>query len=990
MMSDFFYALRWWAVLLLLGTTAVPLAYTFLQQLPDRGYAFVKMLGLLIVGYLFWLLASLGVVANGLGGILLALLGLAGLSAVAYWRRAAIWGVDEAAVAERPSLPDWLRQNWRYILLTELLFLLIFGLWVWVRAQHPAIEATEKPMEFAFLNAASFSPAYPPLDPWLSGFAISYYYFGYVMVSVVARLAAVPEFVAFNLAVAWVVAGTAVGSFGLVYNLILVNGKRSHLIEDGRRKAEDGGPRAYTELVEVADAQEQPLRPSSSVLGPITSNLRRQAVLFGLLAALALPLAGNLQMGLELAYARGLGSNNFWTWLDVRDLNAPNAPVMTDSPRYLGSSWWWWRTSRVINEHHLSGRSEEVLQPIAEVPAFSFILGDLHPHVLALPFALLALALALNWYLASGSWQFNWERLRNGRFPITTTQKRPTTESAENTEGIKITGPNSVPSVPSVVKTNSFTIESQFIIPYSPPLLILFTAMVLGGIAFLNTWDVLAYLFILTGAFILARWRQAGWQAAYLTDGIVLAGLLFLLATLLYIPFYIGFSSQAGAPYLLPMLMRPTRLPHFLIIFGMPLLPVIGLLLFLLWRHRRHWLEGVITAVSLPLILLLTMLLFSWIVASSPDGAGRVVGLANELGLTLPPRPEGGVALGWGAQVVATILPPVLSVRLAYAAMTLLLTVMAGLVVMGWLGENNGYPPQRTQSAQSNNTEYSAFSAPSAVKCPPSTLPFVLLLIGTGVLLTIGPEYLYLRDNFGMRMNTIFKFYYQAWLLFGIAAPVALHYLWQDGGRKTEDGGETPRSFVLRPPSIFAALLTTGYIVALGIGLLYPYYAVQSRAVEFRGATTNPERPPATLNGLARVEQNNPGEYAALLWLRENTAGDAVIVEAVGGAYSEYGRISANSGRPTLLGWANHQYQWRGSDTPEPPIRERAVEQIYTLPAQNWAETADLLNRYTVRYIIVGHLERRTYPTLQEEKFRVRLPVVFENESVTIYGWQPE
>jgi uncharacterized membrane protein len=153
---------------------------------------------------------------------------------------------------------------------------------------------------------------------------------------------------------------------------------------------------------------------------------------------------------------------------------------------------------------------------------------------------------------------------------------------------------------------------------------------------------------------------------------------------------------------------------------------------------------------------------------------------------------------------------------------------------------------------------------------------------------------------------------------------------------------------------------------------------------------TTETRQPATLNGLARVERHNPGEYAALLWLRENTAGDAVLVEAVGGAYSEYGRISANTGRPTLLGWANHQYQWRGSDTPEPPIRERAVEQIYTLPAQNWAETADLLNRYNVRYIIVGQLERRTYPNLQEEKFRVRLPVVFENESVTIYGWQPE
>jgi hypothetical protein len=70
-----------------------------------------------------------------------------------------------------------------------------------------------------------------------------------------------------------------------------------------------------------------------------------------------------------------------------------------------------------------------------------------------------------------------------------------------------------------------------------------------------------------------------------------------------------------------------------------------------------------------------------------------VVGLANELGLTLPPRPD-GLAVGWGAQAVATLLPTVLSVRLTYSAVSLLLTAVIGLVVIGWIGL---YSPQRTQ-----------------------------------------------------------------------------------------------------------------------------------------------------------------------------------------------------------------------------------------------------------------------------------------------------
>lgn len=855
--SDIFAAFRWWLALMTLGTAVLPLTYTLFRPLADRGYAFSKMVGPLLVSYLFWMLGSLGLLGNNLGGVLLSI-GLATAVSWVVYHRQQKCGVPEA-------LGAWLRANRRQVLLTEALFLLLFALWVWVRAQNPAILNTEKPMEFAFLNGLGRSPAMPPLDPWLSGYAISYYYFGYVMVSLLGQLTAVPEYIAFNLGIAWLVAGTGVGAFGLVYNLVAaINRKDAESAEEN----------------------------------PPPSPHRRLALTLGLIAAIALPLAGNQQITLEAAHANRLGSAEFWQWLNVRDLGELPPPGAT--PRYETSNWWWWRSSRVIHEHHLSGRAETGLEPIVEFPGFSFALGDMHPHVLALPFAFLSLAVAYLWYLQSGHWQLAMSDWR----------------------------------------TLMANLRSLILTP-----LWLFTVLVLGGLSFLNTWDVLIHLFVVLGAYALARRRQVGWHNGLLTQTAVMGLLLVMAAVLAYLPFYLGFKSQAGAPYLLPMLMRPTRLAHFLIIFAMPLSSVLLLLLALAAQRRfRGWRVGLLTVASLLLLLFLLMGFFIWVLASSAEDAARMSNLAAELNVPLPARPETAVAFGWGFNALLALTPAILATRLAYPALTLFLLALITLVVMMWQGD-------KVAKGQGGND---------------SPLPFVLLLILTGALLTLGPEFLYLRDNFGMRLNTTFKFYYQAWVLFGVAALVGLGIMWQ-WVRKT------------------AVAATAIYLTLFALSLLFPMYAVQSRAAEYRGAATAPFRQPATLNGLAYLQLYSPAEYEAIMWLRQNVRGAPVIVEAVGGQYSDYGRISASTGLPTLLGWAGHQYQWRGL-TPEPAERELVVRQIFS--EANWETVAALLDRYNVAYIYVGGREAATYGGQVREKFANLLEIAFQSGDVTIYRWR--
>ncbi len=208
MTSDFFSFLAWYAAATVAGLLALPLAFGLFRHLPDRGYAFARALGLLTIGYVFWLLGSLGFLRNDAAGIIFSALLVGGLGLA--WLRAE--GLRE--------LRDWLRAARPVVLGVEVVFLLAFAAMAWVRANNPTIDGTEKPMEYMFVNAILQSPTFPPQDAWLAGHAISYYYFGYVLVAALTRVTATNSAVAFNLALSLLFALAAVGALGVVMNLI--------------------------------------------------------------------------------------------------------------------------------------------------------------------------------------------------------------------------------------------------------------------------------------------------------------------------------------------------------------------------------------------------------------------------------------------------------------------------------------------------------------------------------------------------------------------------------------------------------------------------------------------------------------------------------------------------------------------------------------------------------------------------------------------------
>src|SRR4030042_4309607 len=122
--------LIWWLIIQVLGWITLPISMRFFRWLPDRGYAFAKPLGLLLVSYIVWLGASAGFLRNNLGGILFAILLVAGASAWLLFRR-------KQGVLTLADLSHFLREHWRLVLTVELLFIVALVAWAGLRAYAP-------------------------------------------------------------------------------------------------------------------------------------------------------------------------------------------------------------------------------------------------------------------------------------------------------------------------------------------------------------------------------------------------------------------------------------------------------------------------------------------------------------------------------------------------------------------------------------------------------------------------------------------------------------------------------------------------------------------------------------------------------------------------------------------------------------------------------------------------------------------------------------
>ena len=852
--------LAWFIVLELIGLLTIPITFIVFRRLADRGYIFGKAIGLLLVSWGGWFIASLRL-APFTWWELLVVVVLMSITSLAIYRR------------YRLQFRRFVQTRWRLVLLEEGLFWLFFAVMLVIRMHNPDLWhpylGGEKPMDLAYLTAIVRTPYFPSYDPWFAGGYINYYYFGFVFVATLIHLSGVVPYVAYNLAVPTFFAMTALGGFSIALNFAI-----------GWRKRHPASRKRW--------------------LG-----IGKAVLLAGLCGALFLVVIGNLgQIKLLWDGVRSLSSINppngtSTSLVQVTQFTDGLNQLIAGQKLPINTDWWYWNATRLIP------KTGDESGPINEMPVFTFLFADLHAHMMALPYTLLALALALT--VVQGS--------------LRSTSNRDHGPWWHDTEEV---------------------------------LLLLLLALTTGALWPTNTWDYPTYILVTAIALGLREYTRCGkinwsvvWEAGWRIILVVLAGWVF------FLPFHQNYASS----YFGAELWTGSRTPlwAYLLIHGYFLFVLVSYLSVELLFGYGH--NALVRSLRLNLKhvrhLLHMRRLFERLTKPTP-GYRLAVNLSWLFFILL---------------LFVLLLDPVVGVAL----------LLSGLTVLLLFGAR---PNPRRQ--------------------------FILSIVAIGFMLTAMVEVVVLKGDIS-RMNTVFKFYFQVWVLWSVASASVLPEL--------AARFKTKHNTVIAPaidiqegsawtPEIQAQVeqrhVTSGGVrsncwwwafgILLAACFLYPLTAVPNR-INDRFDNSHS----VTLDGTEYMttsvysDDGRPvvleWDRQALEWLRQNVQGMPTILEANTPLYRWGSRVSIYTGLPTVIGWDWHQKQQR-SVIPGEVIDQR-LEDVKTMyNSTDVDQTMQLMNQYQVRYVYVGTLERLYYNSAGLDKFEQPngpWHLVYSNDQVKIY-----
>lgn len=852
--------LKW--LWLLIPLPVIPAAMILLGN--DAGYFLIWWLSFAIIGWLVWPMAAQLFPGGDSGYLLSKPIGLV-LTSLLLWTLSYLkilpfqrWAIGLSLCAV--GLTVWLvKKGWRQVFnprftaerirraaAGELLFGAVLLVWTFARGLKPEIDGLEKFMDVGFMNSLWRTDFLPALDMWFAGGTINYYYYGQYVYTFVAKLVNIRPEISYNLSLA----ATFAMTFSLAYAVV-------------------------SRLMTLLRSQISRLPAAVPALG-------------GLCGGFLVAIFGNSHSFFYDQNSPGHLLLNGLKSLMLIGGETLKPFFFSDPTRFIGYN------------------PDTIDKTIHEYPYYSFLVADLHAHLINLSFVLLLLALliqlisSVSLFKASDDCRLNQLRLSSS----------PDREWHRG-------------EMKQMFSRLLTTIRNG-------PLLLI--VVLLGLFMMGNYWDFAIYFVVTTMVLLLVNVRGYG--------RIRLTGIpVFMLqCAMILIPF-LTVNDPFWAVVVFGLVLAAN---HYMTLLLGDALTLTG--------AQMSWLFFAAHLVSLP-----------FNASFEP--------ISKKIALAVSHTPLWQLLILWGPHLAAGLL------------------FVIFLLTAGRPGGRirKVFPPaaEDRQDALLPENRVSAFFLRHS---PADLLVCILLICGIGLLIV--PEVVYVVDIYSgdyKRANTMFKFTYQAFVLLSLVWAYALIRV---SAFFVSTCGKRSR------PSLTSALIAAFLIIMLIFPGWYPILANRQWLGDFDPANYK------GLNGLVNMESKNspqiPGElggelaadYQAILWINENIAGQPVILESSGESYTDYCRISAFTGLPTVIGWQTHEWLWRTSRmSPEAYTtivspRETDVRQIYTTTDQTVRQ--NLLKKYQVAYIIIGDLERSKFVIVQDDLLLDMGTVFFKNNNLVI------
>lgn len=307
MFADLSFIFIWWLIFFLIGTLSLPIIFYFFDRFWDHGYVFSKTLSLVTITYFILVFGIFKILPFTLLGLSFVFLG---------------FFIFDIFFLINKKRYQWflevIKSKYKIFLIEELIFLIVFISWSFIRGFAPSIEGLEKYMDWGFVNSALRSKYLPPQDMWFSGEVINYYYFGHLMFALITKISQVPSEIAYNLSISIICALTFVNTFCLSSNLVYLSLKKKSL---------------YKYLIA------------------------------GLISAFLLTFGGNFHSIYKIAKLNYSKNNNQFVWNKAAINQAITAYWYPDATRFIG---------------HDPDTNDKTIH---EFPIYSFVVSDLHGHM---------------------------------------------------------------------------------------------------------------------------------------------------------------------------------------------------------------------------------------------------------------------------------------------------------------------------------------------------------------------------------------------------------------------------------------------------------------------------------------------------------------------------------------------------------------------------------------------------------------------------------